>query len=84
MCIYMYEVSVGGPLLGMLSGCVVGVHCWGAIACVLSSVVGGEGSVEGSSPFVTCLLFEVVARHFDRGPLSPPALPDGAALGASL
>ena len=68
----------------MLSGCVVGVRCWVSSAWLLSSVVGGEGSVEGSSPLVTCLLFEVVVRHFDRGPLSPPALPDGGELGASV
>jgi hypothetical protein len=49
------------------------VRGWGVIACLLSSAVVGEGSVEGSSPLATCSLFEVVVRHFDRGHLSPPA-----------
>ena len=68
MCIFVYEVSVGGPVLGMLSGCVVGVRCWGAITCLRSSVVGGEGSGEGSSPLVTCRLFDGVARHHPARP----------------
>ena len=59
--------------MGFTARHVAGVRCWGVIACVVSSVVVGEGSVEGSSPLATCSLFEVVVRHFDRGHLSPPA-----------
>jgi hypothetical protein len=79
MCIYIYEVSVVGvgPLLGMLCGCVVGVRCWGAGACVLSSVFGGEGRLKDharlSPVFCSALLLGISIAGFYHHPPCPMA-----------
>jgi hypothetical protein len=65
---FIARYVVGGALLG----CIVGVRLR---ACCLPSLVG-RGRLKDHARLSLVPLFAVAVRHFDRGPLSPPAVPD--------